>query len=293
MNAKNYLILTLTIALFSPSLAAQSTTDDIIEAQGGSVSICSYMLDLAEDASRFPKGLLQSVAQVESGRYTPGQPLRDPWPWTVSSADAKERNKFFKTRREALDNITQLQNQGISNIDVGCMQINLFYHGRGFASLEEAIDPINNVAYATEFLNLLYNRYGNWGDAIKHYHSSDPQKNSYYLQKVIAAWRRNNYSPSDPVFRDLQAALSKGTQPPLPPSSESERNLAKNTLEFASDLRRKLTALDEELTDEEENQRTHIEELRIWDQWQTTNNLGNVKGKSPDYYIDLLDDTFK
>ena len=291
MRIKHYLILILNVAIFSPSLSAQTTTEEIIDAQGGSENICAYMLELAEDASKFPKGLLQSIAQVESGRYTPGFPLRAPWPWTVSSADAKERSKFFPTRQEALDSITQLQNQGITNIDVGCMQVNLFYHGRGFSSLEEAIDPINNIAYATEFLNLLYNRYGNWGDAIKHYHSSDPEKNSYYLQKVIAAWRRNNTLPSDTIFRDLQAALNDGSEPPTPPSEESERNLAKNTLEFASDLRRKLTALEDD--GDVENQRTHVEELRIWDQWQTTSNLGNIKGQDPDYYIELLDDTFK
>ncbi len=289
-----FLILTFN-AMIGNSAFAQPSTQAIIDLQGGNDTICAYMISLAESARRIPTGLMLAIAQVESGRYTPGRPLAEPWPWTVSSAQAKERSKFYETQKESLNMIEDLQNDGITNIDVGCMQVNLFYHGRGFNSLAEAIDPINNVAYATEFLNLLFNRYENWGEAIKYYHSSDPTKNNYYLEKVTAAYQRINQDPSSSALRELRNALSKKNTPPLPPSADSEELLAKNAVDFAEELRRRISTLNDEEADQQnaDGARGFTEELRIWDQWQSTSNVGNISGKDPDYYIDVLDNTFQ
>jgi hypothetical protein len=50
-----------------------------------------------------------------------------------------------------------------------------------------AIEP--NVSYAASFLLQLKNKHGSWDKAIKHYHSSDPNKNKPYLIKVKQFWK--------------------------------------------------------------------------------------------------------
>ncbi len=257
-------------------------------------NICAYMVSLAEKTRRIPSGLLLAIAQVESGRYRVGQILSKPWPWTVSSAQTNNNDNFYQSKTQALDVIKNLQNDGVTNIDVGCMQVNLFYHGRGFGTLQEAIDPINNVAYATEFLLYLFNRFNDWGEAVKHYHSSDPAKNNYYLEKVLAAYQRINTEPNNIYLQELRAALNRPSTPPLPPSADGEELLAKNSFDFAEDLRKRINAFNADLDAEQDAQdRGYIEELRVWQEWQHAVDTGNISGKDPDYYINLLDNNFK
>ena len=75
------------------------------------------------------------------------------------------------------------------NLDVGCMQINLKWHKNNFKKISDmlAIEP--NVSYAASFLLQLKNKHGSWNKAIKHYHSSDPNKNKPYLIKVNKFWK--------------------------------------------------------------------------------------------------------
>jgi soluble lytic murein transglycosylase-like protein len=54
----------------------------------------------------------------------------------------------------------------VRNIDVGCMQVNLGYHGKAFADLEAAFDPATNVAYAARFLSELFSKRRSWALAV-------------------------------------------------------------------------------------------------------------------------------
>ena len=63
------------------------------------------------------------------------------------------------------------QRAGAKLIDVGCMQINHHFHARHFASLEDMLDPAQNVAYAARFLSELKKREGSWTMAIARYHA--------------------------------------------------------------------------------------------------------------------------
>ena len=102
-----------------------------------------------------PQGLLTAIALAESGRFDSQSGRTYPWPWTVRAGD---RGRYFSTPLEAVKAIKRLRQQGISNIDVGCMQINLHYHPRAFASIADAIDPTKNIAYAIQFLQRLKQR---------------------------------------------------------------------------------------------------------------------------------------
>jgi len=109
---------------------------------------------------------------------------------------------FFPTRQAALDYIVELRGRGVTNIDVGCMQINLFYHGDAFASVEQALDPEANAAYAASYLKGLYGSTRSWTQAAAFYHSSTPKRAKSYKLKVLKHWnaaRRttaNNNKPS-------------------------------------------------------------------------------------------------
>ena len=98
------------------------------------------------------------------------------------------QGRFFPTRQAALDYIFDLRDRGITNIDVGCMQINLFYHGDAFASIEHALDPETNAAYAASYLKGLYGSTKSWTQAAGFYHSSTPKRAKSYKLKVLKHW---------------------------------------------------------------------------------------------------------
>ena len=93
-----------------------------------------------------------------------------------------------------------MQQQGIKNIDVGCMQINLRYHGKSFKNLDEAFDPKKNVSYSASFLNKLHKRTNDWKKTAMQYHSKNIRHGTNYknrLEKHYAEYIRT----------DLQSAL--------------------------------------------------------------------------------------
>ena len=78
-----------------------------------------------------------------------------------------------------------LKEKGVRNIDVGCMQINLFYHPNAFDNLEQAFDPLTNTRYAADFLTNLYKNNGSWNLAIERYHSGNTTRGTKYRKAVI------------------------------------------------------------------------------------------------------------
>ena len=114
--------------------------------------VCAALARQAERAEGIPPGLVEAVALAESGRWLADEGTTRPWPWTVTSGTD---SFFFASKREALRKVQELRSQGRSNIDVGCMQINLGYHGHAFDSVAEALEPAVNVAYGAQFLRQL------------------------------------------------------------------------------------------------------------------------------------------
>lgn len=131
--------------------------------------------------------LLGAIALVESGRYSKAYPTGVSWPWTVT---AEGNGKFYPSKQEALDAVRALQEKGVDNVDVGCMQINLKYHPDAFKSLEDALDPAKNVAYAAEFLKRNHRETKSWGEAATRYHSKTAHKAFRYEDKLLETWKR-------------------------------------------------------------------------------------------------------
>ena len=76
----------------------------------------------------------------------------------------------------------------IKNIDVGCMQISLKYHGQNFENFNQILDPKNNIEYAAKYLKSLHSKHKTWNEAISRYHSSIPKRKKKYLKKVQTYW---------------------------------------------------------------------------------------------------------
>ena len=73
-------------------------------------------------------------------------------------------------------------------IDVGCFQVDLFYHPRAFASLNEAFDPEANARAASDILLLARFNATAWEPAIAAYHSASLLRGGGYLRQVLATW---------------------------------------------------------------------------------------------------------
>ncbi len=147
--------------------------------------LCAAETTAVERELGIPHGLLGAISLAETGRWDSDREASFAWPWTVM---AEGRGRYFETKAEAIAEVESLVARGISNIDVGCMQINMYYHGGAFADLEEALDPAANAAYAGEYLKNLYSAAGSWTTAAGYYHSMTPERGDAYREKVLALW---------------------------------------------------------------------------------------------------------
>lgn len=184
--------LLLAIAVSGSAAATLPVNGQVTEEQR---KICSDPIRLHERAAGIPNQLLAAVARAESGRWDKTASASFAWPWTVT---AEGKGQFFASKDEAIDYVKRLQQRGVRNIDVGCMQINLMHHPDAFADLEEALDPNANVAYATDFLKELFEQSRSWVKAVGNYHSATPEFHMRYRQKVMQLW-------SDERRRDAEA----------------------------------------------------------------------------------------
>jgi Transglycosylase SLT domain len=149
--------------------------------------LCAALARQAERTEGIPSGLVEAVALAESGRWFADDGTTRPWPWTIT---AGSDSFFLSSKTEALRKVHELRSQGRSNIDVGCMQINLGYHGDAFPSVAEALEPAANVAYGAQFLRKLREETQSWARATARYHSRHPQRGQAYREKVYRFWHQ-------------------------------------------------------------------------------------------------------
>lgn len=169
------------IQAISPRLSRPTTADP--------ATLCETAVTTAEYVARLPPRLLGAISLTETGRADPTIGRIRPWPWTINAGG---EGQFFETRQEAILAVNALQARGVRSIDVGCLQVNLMYHPKAFASLEQAFDPRINADYAASFLNSLYADSKNWAEAIAAYHSETPALGDAYRVLVMARWQNGD-----------------------------------------------------------------------------------------------------
>lgn len=174
-------------------------------AVAASTAICDHAARRAASDVGVPENIMFAISRVESGRTYQG--VFAPWPWTVNRGGAGE---FFASSQEATTLVRSAISRGETNIDIGCFQLNWYWHGKNFASLSDMIEPEKNAHYAAQFLRQLYEEKGSWNDAIANYHSRNAKVSSRYLKKI------NDVLGTDTATLDPPAVT-----PALPPPRQT------------------------------------------------------------------------
>lgn len=153
-------------------------------------------------------GVMTAIAMAESGRRLEDGTWR-PWPWTIN---ANGVGHTFDSRDEAIKAVQAYMLQGMTNIDIGCMQISLHWHNLNFQTLEEIFDPVANLTYAAQYLADLHAQHGTWERAVGHYHSGDPERRATYLRKVLSYWQRGSLADAAVVSGDETSIVARAAR---------------------------------------------------------------------------------
>jgi len=147
-------------------------------AEGSDSQLCDQSIEIVAQNSFVPREIIYKIARLESGRHVNGRHVS--WPWSINNGG---KGYFLKDSTTALSMLSSLVAQGKTNIDVGCMQLNIRWHAEFFDSLRQMINPSDNVRYAVRYLEQLYKETGSWEKAVKFYHSRNAKFNSVYYAK--------------------------------------------------------------------------------------------------------------
>ena len=159
----------------------------------GPADLCEDWAAVAAAEHGVPERLLLAITRVETGREADG--IRRAWPWAVNAAG---EGRWFATRAQAIAFAADRLAEGESQIDVGCFQLNLRWHSRAFASLDQMIEPSRNARYAARFLSALHDEFGDWTQAAAAFHSRTPEHGRAYLARLDEALRGMGASPEGP-----------------------------------------------------------------------------------------------
>jgi hypothetical protein len=145
-------------------------------------NLCYTAIRAAEQRYQLPQGLLLAISRVESGRPDPVTHKLEPWPWTIQ---ALGQSLYFESKAPAVQWVKLQRARGVTSIDTGCMQVNLYYHPAAFESIDQAFDPSANADYAARFLLQLHTESGDWARATGLYHSQLADAAEEYRKRVV------------------------------------------------------------------------------------------------------------
>jgi len=135
----------------------------------------SRVVASVERRYNIPRNLLLSIAKVES----------DVSPFAIN---IEGKPILAKSKEEAINIVQSYLDKGVTNIDIGLLQINWRFHGENFDDVSELLDINKNLDYAASFLKKLYKTHGSWQKAVQYYHSARPKHYRKYSRKIITTW---------------------------------------------------------------------------------------------------------
>lgn len=191
-----------TIALaFTCSLAVSSPS--VAQANG---QLCEREMLRASAKYGVPLGMLYSVGLTETGRRGSLQPY---------AMNVEGRAVFSNSLGEAVARFEEARRSGAKLIDLGCMQINHYYHRDKFPSLQSMLNPRDNVEYAARFLSELKSRHSTWTMAVARYHAgpdNDPAQKRYVCRVIanMVATGFGQWTPNARTFCADAPGLSRG-----------------------------------------------------------------------------------
>ena len=160
------------------ALAAAFTSSLAATGAALAANPCEPEILRAADRYGVPVGILYAVGLTETGNKGSLQP---------NALNIEGKAVFPKSAREAVTAVEAARRDGAKLIDLGCMQINLYYHAEQFGSLNDMLDPRQNVDYAARFLVQLHQRHDTWSMAVARYHAgpnNDPAQKRYVCRVI-------------------------------------------------------------------------------------------------------------
>lgn len=157
-------------------------------------NICEREMVRASTKHGVPLGMLYAVGLTETGKKGSLQPY---------AMNIEGKPYFAKNADEAIKRFEEARRSGAKLIDLGCMQINHYFHSDRFPSLASMLDPRLNVDYAAQFLKELRSREGSWTMAVARYHAgpnNDPAQKRYVC-RVIANMVATGFGEWTPAAR--------------------------------------------------------------------------------------------
>lgn len=138
----------------------------------------------AEARTGVPAEKIYGIALQESGMRWQDGKVR-PWPWTINSP--KTGPMRFNSKKEAYEKIKELVKQGVYNIDLGMMQINLRHHWARVNG-KDVLEPSVNIALSAEILReAMVSAGGDVPKAVGFYHTGaggPGERGSAYTKSV-------------------------------------------------------------------------------------------------------------
>jgi soluble lytic murein transglycosylase-like protein len=182
------------IPLILSAFLAQSIFSQTVAAKFKAENICEKHISAASAAQDVPMGLLYAVALTETGSGGQLQPFAlniEGEPFLAKSA--AEAISVFQLAREDEKQL----------IDLGCMQINYYYHHAAFRTVDDMFDPKQNVNYAAKLLKNLRQKHGSWTEAVARYHASPKNRKAQhrYVCKVLNNMVATNFGGWTPAAK--------------------------------------------------------------------------------------------
>lgn len=162
----------------SSVLLLAAFTSSLVLAASARANPCEAEILRASSRYGVPTGILYAVGLAETGVKGSLQPY---------ALNIEGKAKFPRSPGAAVAMIEAAQRQGKELIDVGCMQINTYYHSEQFKSLRDMLDPHLNVDYAARFLVRLKARNDTWSMAVARYHAgpdNNPAQKKYVCRII-------------------------------------------------------------------------------------------------------------
>lgn len=154
---------------------------------------CATYAKQAERDYEIPTGLVQAIAQVESGHK--------PWALAVGG-----RTLVPDSREEAARVVRSRPAKGIF---VGCMQLSVKHHEANFNDTLDMLDPEENVDYAAQLLVQLQETTGSWAKAVERYQGGKPAQQRRYVCKIVS--KLKDIDPMSPALDELPSCGAKAT----------------------------------------------------------------------------------
>lgn len=161
------------MAYYSAPAAATPAAEDV----------CYYWARIAEAHYKMPPGLMTAIVQHESR----GRP-------NTLNVDGKAF--YFSSPVEAARAIQRMAKTSYE-IDVGCSQITIRWHGAAFRDIGALLDARANISYAAWHLASLKDRFGSWQKATERYHSFQAERGRSYACQVMRVMKESRANVDD------------------------------------------------------------------------------------------------